>query len=309
MEHMNRKKTILRAAAITCFSVAAICFSVAAAIRLNASPLPGKAKGLGEWLFASHKITGSGHIETHNLGALQFNAVAASHAARVTVRDDGNDNVILRADDNILEYIDLKVHNGVLTVGMKESNIRNFSNITFEVSVPGTGAIRSLKANSAAHITVLPVLGGDKIELKASGASSITVSAEARECEAEASGASSITLTARCTDIGLEASGASKLTVDAQVASCSMDVSGASKGRLTGAVGSMELAAAGASKIDALACSSGNCTASASGASKVSVSCSGELCAVASGASKITYEGDCTLAKSEASGGSSIKRN
>lgn len=104
-------------------------------------------------------------------------------------------------------------------------------------------------------------------------------------------------------------SGASHLEMEIKAIEINSEISGASDLNLSGAVGDFKLEASGASKCDAFDLVTANSDVSASGASKISITCDHELKIDASGASNISYKGEAKILKSEVSGASNVSRN
>jgi hypothetical protein len=105
----------------------------------------------------------------------------------------------------------------------------------------------------------------------------------------------------------LDVSGAANVTlIDIKNAGLSVDSSGASKIKVAGETGKLAIDVSGATHVDASNLTSENATVEASGASSIDVNVSGELTADASGASKITYSGSPKNVQKKASGASKV---
>ena len=96
------------------------------------------------------KINGSGVLRTRSVGVEPFNAVEASRGVRVVIAGQG-DSLTVRADENVMEYVETHVRGGVLRIGI-DKRINSLHNVEVEVTVPDNGDIRLLKASSAASI-------------------------------------------------------------------------------------------------------------------------------------------------------------
>lgn len=275
----------------------------------------------------------SDSIVTRNLGELKFNAIDASSTAHVTVRSasDAGRDVIVRVNANLAGHVEVGVRDGVLEIGLEKTSFKGLRNITFEVSVPACGNLKSLKATGAAAINVLSPQSCDALNIVASGASNINMEARVDcrtavitatgaskisgsggvrpqgKCTIESRGASDVELAMLGGQTEIEASGAGKAAVSLQGGTCRATAGGASKITLSGRCDKLYAGAVGGSKTDASECESAVCSAEASGASKVMVWCTGTLNAEATGASKVAYRGDCRV-ESSTLGASSVKR-
>ncbi|MBI2947296.1 MAG: DUF2807 domain-containing protein [Verrucomicrobia bacterium] len=124
------------------------------------------------------------------------------------------------------------------------------------------------------------------------------------------SGAVRASLTGFSSDNPLDAelSGASHLRGDIKSGDARFDVSGASRVELRGNAKALKITASGASHANFDEYQSGETTARASGASRITVAPSGNLDADASGASTVSYTGEPRDVKAHTSGASSVRR-
>lgn len=241
--------------------------------------------------------------------SMDFEKIEVSRCVKLIVEDRTDGNIIVRANENIMPYVELTVAKGALKAKISDKcTIRHRlgDEAVTEVYIPNNGRIRSLDASGASSIVVRPLL-------------------DVRELDVDASGASKIELKANAGETDIECSGASKVVAEITGAKCDIDISGASKLILSGSVGSGAIDVAGAAKckasdmkfdalsIDVCGASSAEvnavkCIVDASGASSAYVYCDGVLSAEATAASSIRYSGDCKISHISSSGASSIKR-
>lgn len=234
------------------------------------------------------RITGSGSIVTRDITVGEFDEVKVGKSVKAVIVPAGEAQCItLRADDNIIELVAVRVDDGTLEIDSNSDCI--FCNVTIEARIPDNGHIHSLKASGASSILHRGVVSGDEAEIECSGASRIEASVAARRCEIGVSGASHGELKIEADELEAGASGASSLT-------------------LSGKAGRAELEASGASKLTAGELVVDDCTVEASGSSACRVNCTTTLDAHASGASSIRYKGDCPTANIRKSGAASIKK-
>ena len=105
-------------------------------------------------LFASGGLRGSGNIVTKRIEAPDFAAIDASRAVKVIVTDALTDEIVIEADDNVMEKVLVESRRGTLFVGIDKS-VRRISDYSVTVRVPANGQIRALDASSAAKIICL----------------------------------------------------------------------------------------------------------------------------------------------------------
>lgn len=239
-------------------------------------------------VFAGTRIKGSGHIVTRTIEAPDFHAIDASRAVEVFVVDDASGKITIEADDNVMEYVMVKVHEGELKVGI-DKTINNLNDVTIRVTVPYNGHIYELDASSASKIIAKVPFTGNKLDIDASSAAHIEVTATVTEGSAEASSASKIDATIRAVEFEADASSAAKIT-------------------LKGSADSFDAEASSAAKIDASELVTKNCDAEASSAARIEVNCTEKLRAEASSGASVYYSGTCTYVTINKSSGGSVSK-
>ena len=214
-------------------------------------------------------IVGSGNIVTEEESVTDFDRIDVSHSFQVDIRQGNTYSVIVRVDDNIVEYLRVVKEDNTLVIGLDPSASSNYSlqNVTMEADV------------------TMPSLTG----LEASGASEITVNGFA----------SFETL-----NVGL--SGSSSLEGDIEVGNARFHVSGASDVDLSGSAQDLTVDCSGSSDVYLADFAVTDANVDASGASEVAVNVTGRLDADTSGSSTVYYTGDPTLGRIDSSGSSSV---
>ena len=231
---------------------------------------------------------GSGVLVTRSFDTDDFEALEVGGCTEVTLVE-GSGPVIVKADDNVMEFVVVCVEEGTLRIGLSRSDALSFGKITLRATVPTDSDFRALRAEGAARIHARTLLRAEKTKIEASGASNIRTSVRSGECR-----------------IGV--SGAADVEIDCDTELTTACLSGASKLALSGTTARLKAETSGAAQLRAAELDAEICRAEASGASKISLRCTRKLTADASGAAKITYTGgsiDNTVSKS---GAGSVKR-
>jgi len=214
-------------------------------------------------------ITGSGNVVTHEENITGFDKVDASHAFQVDISQGDAFSVVIRIDDNLVQYLEVVKRGSTLNIGLKPGRSYNIRNATMQAEV------------------TMPELTG----LELSGASDGTIAGFK---------------SAKGLDVDL--SGASSLRGDIEAGDARFDVSGASEVNLRGSAEDVVIDASGASEVDLSAFPVADANVEASGGSDAAVKPSGRLDADASGGSHVYYLGSPTLGKIDTSGASSVER-
>ena len=217
---------------------------------------------------AQVRITGSGNVVTQEEAITDFDQVDIHNSFNVEITQGEDFSVVIRVDDNLVEYLDVAKQGSTLRIGFDPNRSYTILDATMEAEV------------------TLPELVG----LDLSGNSDARVSGfESAE------------------SLTVDLSGNSDLRGDIQAGDSSFDVSGNSSITLSGSAGDVSVDASGSSEVDLADFPAADGTVSASGASTVTVNLSGRLDADASGSSDIYYLGDPELGRTDTSGTSSIQ--
>jgi hypothetical protein len=214
-------------------------------------------------------ITGSGNVVTKEENITGFDKVDVSNAFKVDIRQGDTFDVVIRIDDNLVQYLEVVKRGSTLKIGLKPGRAYNIRKATMEADV------------------TMPELTG--LELSGASQATITGFESAR-------------------DLDVDVSGASQLWGDIKAGDAQFDVSGASQVTLSGFAGDVTIDASGASTADLAGFAVDDANVEASGASKVTLNASGRLDVDASGASHVYYLGNPTLGKIDTSGASSVNR-
>jgi hypothetical protein len=213
-------------------------------------------------------INGSGDIVTLDENLSGFSQLEVSHTFQVNVSQGDAFRVIVRVDDNVVEYLDVATVGKTLKIGLDSDRNYDLQRATIEAEV------------------TMPKLNG----LELSGASKVTVTGFVSQQE-----------------LDIDLSGASVLNGDILTNDASVDLSGSSQIALSGSARNLRIGASGASVAHLADFQVGEATVEASGASVVTVNASSRLDAEASGASQVHYLGSPTLGRQETSGASVIR--
>lgn len=214
-------------------------------------------------------ISGSGNIVTQEETITGFAKVDVSYAFKVDISQGDAFSVVIRIDDNLVQYLEVVKRGSTLNIGLKSGRSYNIRNATLqaEVTMP---ELTGLELSGASHVTITGFKSAKGFDVDVSGASSLRGDIEAGDARFDVSGASQVNLSGSAEDVVIDTSGASQVELSAfPVADANVE---------------------------------------ASGASKATVKPSGRLDADASGASHVYYLGSPTLGKIDTSGASSVER-
>lgn len=258
---------------------------------------------------AGVNIKGNGKIITRTQSVAAYDGIKVSRAIRVVVDDRTEGDAIIKADDNVMQYVVVENDRGTLVVGF-DKRVNGVSNVNVEVHIPYCGRLSSLDASSASKIEVKTPIKGDRLSVDASSAAHINfVRADVGRCEIEVSSAASVTGAVKADNCEVDTSSASKAELALLAVTCTVETSSASKVTLNGEAGAVSFDAGSASKIDAGDLVAKSASAEASSGAGISVNSSDKLDARASSGGSIRYRGSSALSvSSRASSGGSISK-
>lgn len=214
-------------------------------------------------------ITGSGNVVTREFALSGFDKVDVSNAFTAEISQGDTFSVVIRIDDNLVQYLEVVKQGSMLKIGLKPFRRYAIRNATLEAKVT-LPQLTGLDLSGASHGTITGFKSTKALDMDLSGASHLTGDMEAGDARFDISGASHVTLSGSAQDVTIDASGASHVNLaDFTVADADVGVSGASN---------------------------------------VTVNANGKLDVNASGASHVYYLGSPTLGKIETSGASSVER-
>jgi len=213
-------------------------------------------------------ITGSGNVVTQDFALTGFDKVDVSHAFKVDISQGDTFSVVIRIDDNLVQYLEVVKRGSTLKIGLEPARRYGIRNATLEsqVTMP---ELTGLDLSGASHGTITGFKSTKALDVDLSGASHLAGDIEAGDGRFDVSGASHVTLSGSAQDVTIDADGASHVNLaDFPLADADVE---------------------------------------ASGASNVTVNASGKLDVNARGASHVYYLGSSTLGKVDTSGGSSVE--
>jgi hypothetical protein len=212
-------------------------------------------------------ITGSGNVVTQEEAITGFDKVDISYSFEVDISQGDTFSVVIRVDDNLVEYLQVVKLGNTLQIGLE----------------PNHPDIRS--ATLQAEVT-MPELAG----LDLSGASHVTITGF-KSAQA----------------LVVDAAGASHLRGDIEAGDLTFNLDGGSEVILTGSAENATITASGSAEINLSAFSVVDANVEVGGASQVTVNVSGRLDVDASNGAEVYYLGSPTLGTIEESGGAEVR--
>ncbi len=192
-------------------------------------------------------IKGSGNAVTQELPISDFTKVEAGNSFKVTVTRADRFNVQVKADDNLIEHLDVRKDGDTLVIRLKSGKSTRNATLEAEVSLP---ELTSVKLTGASKGTVRGFASEGEFRAELSGASKLSGEIQAAHTDVRLSGASSLKLTGSSPSFSLKGSGASRAIMeDFAINSAEVHLSGASTATLNVKDKFGPVALSGASKL------------------------------------------------------------
>jgi len=190
-------------------------------------------------------VRGDGNVVKEERNVKEFNEIQVSGAYMVYLTQGSKEELIIEADENLMDLITTKVVDGKLKIYNKK-DIRCSKKMNIYLTFV---EIDELSVSGAVDIEGTNKFTLNELSLNVSGAAEIFLDIELKELDAELSGASEFEIRGFAKEVVIEISGASELDAsDFKVEEMQIEISGAADAKVF-ATESLEINASGASNI------------------------------------------------------------
>lgn len=264
----------------------------------------------GDMAASKSKVTGSGKIITRSVSISDYTKIEASRAVKVVVEERRGNEAVIKADDNIMPYVIVKVEGGILKVGI-DNDIKSLNNISVTVSVPYKSGLSSIDASSASSVVVEPEIKSGSLAVDISSAAKVNIAkSDVGTCTVNVSSAGKIEGAIKADKCTIELNSAADTDLALLAVECSVSASSAANACLSGEAGNIEIETSSAAKVDALGLNARNAEVDASSGSTIRITCSKSIAAEASSGGSVKYaaKGSLTSEENNVSSGGSVKK-
>lgn len=176
-------------------------------------------------------IKGSGNVVTNPMEISGFTKIDVGDSFQVTVTQSEDYSVIIKADDNLVEHLDVRLDGDTLVIKMASGKSARNATLEAEVSLPD---LKGVKFSEVSQGNLLGIKSQGDFTVRVSGASLLQGDLQIRQMEVVVSGASRIDLDGSGATVDLHGSGASTIDLeDFLVGSAQVVLSGASTALLS----------------------------------------------------------------------------
>jgi len=223
---------------------------------------------------ATEAIIGSGNLITQEMDFTDFTKLEINHVFQAKVTRSDSFFISITVDDNLLEYVTVRKSGNTLRIYLKGGYSYIGTTKIVEIAMP---KIDKLRLSGASRAEVSGFRSSDRLELEASGVSSLNI------------------VDLKAGDTIFVISGGSHIVGGIEIADGRCNVSGASSINLEGYASDISIEVSGASQANLADFSVSDATVKISGASVVTINASGTIDGNVSGASRLTYLSDPAL--------------
>jgi hypothetical protein len=288
-------------------------------------------------------VKGSGELTDKTYNITGFEGVDVSGGFDVNLVQGNSESVIISAQENLFEYITVKVENGVLKIKM-EHNVIQTKGLKAKIYLK---SINSLAVSGGGDVSAETPLDVPELAINLSGGGDIVTTLKTEELDCHISGGGDAEIggaianyrlnmsgggdiqseiaaqTISCTISGggdvklnnssaatladVNISGGGDLAMDVQADEIKCSVSGGGNATLNGSAKNLEVAVNGGGDINARSFKTEKATFRANGGSDVHISATSELSGQISGGGDVYYSGN-PVVNIDAKGGSSVHK-
>lgn len=177
-------------------------------------------------------IKPSNNIATETRKVSDFDRIEVEGIFQVDVTYSSNEEIEIKAPENLHQYIELTVKSGTLHIEIKKkTKVNSPHSINVHIS---TAKLNGFELSGASSVHLNNQLKDNNLSIESSGAAYFEGDVNVREAELELSGAANVLLSGMATDANLELSGASHVKDYAfEVDNLDVELSGASSLKIT----------------------------------------------------------------------------
>jgi len=157
-------------------------------------------------------INGSGKVVIQEETITEFDKVNVSDVFKVNIRQGDAFQVVIRIDDNLIQYLEVIKREKTLKIGLDDSHNydvkKDYTTLQADVAMPG---LIGLDLSLAGECTLTGFKSTKELDVKMSGTSTLRGDIEAGDVRFDVSWASGVVLSGSARDVAIDASESSAL--------------------------------------------------------------------------------------------------
>ena len=155
-------------------------------------------------------MKGNGHVVDEVRKVKDFDGIKASRGINVYITQGNEKKVLVRADENLLDAIETKVHDNILIV-RSTAMIRKAESFKVFVTVP---ELELIEASSGSNVFSETDIKSNDLELSSSSGANMTLDIDAGEVSASASSGANIRLDGLAEDVDAKVSSGANIKAE-----------------------------------------------------------------------------------------------
>jgi hypothetical protein len=198
--------------------------------------------------FHGERIKGSGNVIAQSRSFSDFTGVEVSSAIDLYLKQDAAFAVKVETDDNLQQFVLIKVENGVLKIKLPDNtSLDETGKLKVYVSAP---LFKSMEASGACNIfSENSLTSGEPVTIDLSGSCGIQLDIKAQKISAGLSGACNVKLKGEAKEFFVEGSGSSDIKCfDLATEQTKIDISGSGEAEVFASV-KLDIQTSGSSEV------------------------------------------------------------
>lgn len=155
----------------------------------------------------SPSVKGDGNVTEEERKTADFDGIKASRGMNVYITQGDDFRVMVKADENLHDYIETQVDNGILVVS-SSANIRKSKAKAVYVTLPN---VETVKASAGSNVFTESGIRANELDVKSSAGSNINLEVKADKIMVSASAGSNIWLKGAADQLNAAASSGSNI--------------------------------------------------------------------------------------------------
>lgn len=235
------------------------------------------------------QVKGNGHVVSQERNVDNFTAIKLSSSADIYITQ-GEQSVVVKTDENILELIETKVDGGTLTISVKGRGFRSVEGLDVIISVPN---LDNISNSGSGDIEFGGVFKAKDLLIRINGSGDLDGEFDATNLELKISGSGDSDISGIMGLFKVTVSGSGDVVAEGlKLEECFIKNSGSGDLRLKGKTNDLTVSQNGSGDLNAYNFTAVNATISNSGSSDMSLNVVEKLQVTLNGSGDLTYRGD-----------------
>ncbi|MCF8364895.1 MAG: DUF2807 domain-containing protein [Bacteroidales bacterium] len=233
-------------------------------------------------------VKGNGKVVTQERDPGNFSGIKVNCSADVYIKQGSQNQVIVKADENLLEMIETEVTGDILKVDINGS-ISNVKQLDVFITVEN---LNTIQINGSGDVESENTIQGIDLEIGINGSGNVELDLDMKNVRTSINGSGDVSLSGVNGDFELKISGSGGFDgKDMRLNVCEITVFGSGDVELSGSATKVDLEQSASGDINLYNLDAQDATVTSNGSGDIVVSVSGNLKAKLRGSGDLTYKG------------------